>query len=79
MDPYESHDFGFGVPKAIRWPNLQIEGFVFVFPSRSKLKGYSSDEGVEVCICLEETCQTRLMGDEQLLRFAAPRGISEST
>ncbi|KAK7947843.1 uncharacterized protein PG986_008729 [Apiospora aurea] len=83
MTPYEQHDFGFGLPKAMRWPHPQFEGYVFVLPSRAAVKknansgaGGDNDEGLEVCVCLEESCHDRLLQDPELLRFARPRGLN---
>jgi hypothetical protein len=75
MTAYETHDFGFGLPKALRWPSPQFEGFVFLYPSRAGVKEGegAEDEGIEVCVCLEESCHERLMRDEVLLGFAEPR------
>ncbi|KAK8076976.1 hypothetical protein PG996_003146 [Apiospora saccharicola] len=87
MTPYERHDFGFGLPKAMRWPHPQFEGYVFVLPSRAAVKktknsngvaGRSedeNDEGLEICVCLEESCHDRLLRDAELLKFAQPRGL----
>jgi hypothetical protein len=74
MNVYQKHDFGFGVAKAIRFPDPQFEGYVFVYPSRAGVKENAVDEGVEVCVCLEKGCHDRLMKDEELLKFAQPRG-----
>ncbi|KAF1944038.1 hypothetical protein EJ02DRAFT_399503 [Clathrospora elynae] len=74
MKSYERHDFGFGCPKALRWPCPQFEGFVFVYPSRAAQKLSSEDEGIEVCVCLEESCMQKLLQDEELLKYAHPRG-----
>lgn len=74
MKAYERHDFGFGYPKALRWPSPPFEGFVFFYPSRAAQKHPSDDEGVEVCICLEESCMGRLLKDEVMLKYAHPRG-----
>jgi hypothetical protein len=71
---YERHDFGFGVAMAIRFPDPQFEGYVFVYPSRAGVKKDALDEGIEVCICLEKTCHDRLMQDGELLKYAQPRG-----
>jgi len=72
MTSYTSHDFGFGLPKAVRFPKPDWEGYVFVYPQRIK---DDSDEGFECCVLLEKGCQERLMKDEELLAFAAPRGL----
>jgi hypothetical protein len=74
MNVYQKHDFGFGIAKAIRFPDPQFEGYVFVYPSRARVKENAVDEGIEVCICLEKGCHDRLMKDEELLRYAQPRG-----
>ncbi|KAI3400416.1 hypothetical protein diail_3037 [Diaporthe ilicicola] len=72
MKSYEEHDFGFGRPAALRWPHPQFEGFFFVLPTRTT-KG-NPDEGLEICLGLEESCYPRLQTDEELLRFAEERG-----
>ncbi|KAL1860420.1 hypothetical protein Daus18300_009193 [Diaporthe australafricana] len=72
MKSYEEHDFGFGRPAALRWPHPQFEGFFFVLPTRTT-KG-NPDEGLEICLGLEETCYPRLQTDEEFLRFAEERG-----
>ncbi|KAH7067260.1 transferase family-domain-containing protein [Paraphoma chrysanthemicola] len=74
MSAYEKHDFGFGCPKALRWPNPQHDGFVFVFPSRAAQMPAAADEGIELCVCLEKSCMERLMKDEMLLTYAELRG-----
>jgi hypothetical protein len=60
MNVYQQHDFGFGIAKAIRFPDPQFEGYVFVYPSRADVKENAVDEGIEVCICLEKGCHDRL-------------------
>ncbi|KAM5361646.1 hypothetical protein ACJA88_014383 [Fusarium oxysporum] len=75
MTAYEAHDFGFGLPKALRWPSPAFEGFVLLYPSRAEANDATDDEGVEVCVCLEESCQRRLMNDQVLLEYAQPRGL----
>jgi hypothetical protein len=75
MTPYERHDFGFGLPKALRWPHPQFEGYVFVLPSRASVKPVGFDEGIEVIVCLEESCHDRLLKDTELLQYAQPRGL----
>lgn len=72
MTNYTSHDFGFGLPQAIRFPKPDWEGFVFVYPRRVK---DDPEEGIECCVCLEDECQKRLMADEEILEFASPRGL----
>lgn len=74
MKAYEKHDFGFGCPKALRCPSPQYDGFVFVYPSRAAQKMASEDEGIEVCVCLEQSCMQRLLNDEAFLSYAEPRG-----
>lgn len=69
---YDEHDFGFGLPAALRWPHPQFEGFFFVLPTRSS-KG-NEDEGYEIMLGLEESCYARLETDEELLRYAEQRG-----
>ena len=75
MQCYEKHDFGFGITKAVRFPCPAFEGYCFVYPSRAGVKENAADEGFEVCVCVEKGCQERLMGDEELLTYAAPRGL----
>jgi hypothetical protein len=74
MNVYQKHDFRFGIARAIRFPDPQFEGYVFVYPSRAGIKENAIDEGIEVCVCLEKDCHDRLMRDEELLRYAQPRG-----
>ncbi|EFX05496.1 trichothecene 3-o-acetyltransferase [Grosmannia clavigera kw1407] len=74
MSAYSQHDFGFGLPSALRWPSPAMDGFVFLYPSRAATPGADPDEGVELCVCLETSCQQRLLKDEQVLQFAHPRG-----
>ncbi|CAN8097805.1 unnamed protein product [Discula destructiva] len=74
MKSYETHDFGFGKPAALRWPDPQFEGFFFVLPTRTTKKG-SDDEGLEIMLGLEESCYGRFEQDEELLQFAEQRGI----
>ncbi|RSM19443.1 hypothetical protein CDV31_001603 [Fusarium ambrosium] len=74
MTAYEAHDFGFGLPKALRWPNPGFEGFVLLYPSRAGSVDAADDEGIEVCVCLEESCHKRLLEDQALLEYAQPRG-----
>ncbi|CAG5174997.1 uncharacterized protein ALTATR162_LOCUS7922 [Alternaria atra] len=74
MNVYRKHDFGFGIARAIRFPDPQFEGYVFVYPSRADVKENAIDEGVEVCVCLEKGCHDRLMKDQELLRYPQPRG-----
>lgn len=70
---YENKNFGFGAPKSMRFPSPAFEGYVFVYPHR---QGSSDpDEGIEVCVCLEQSCQDRLALDEELKEFAQPRGL----
>ena len=76
MNVYQQHDFGFGIARAIRFPNPQFEGYVFVYPSRADVKENADDEGIEVCVCLEEGCHDRLAQDKELLTYAQPRGNS---
>jgi hypothetical protein len=74
MNVYQQHDFGFGIARAIRFPDPQFEGYVFVYPSRADVKEGAVDEGIEVCVCLEKGCHNRLAQDEELLAYAQPRG-----
>lgn len=71
MRAYVAHDFGFGLPRALRWPNPSWDGYVFLFPSRAHLVG--GDEGLEVCLCLEKKTADGLMADEVMLKYASPR------
>ncbi|KAF2254934.1 hypothetical protein BU26DRAFT_148161 [Trematosphaeria pertusa] len=72
MSGYTTQDFGFGLPRAIRWPKPNVEGYVFVFPERPK---EDPEEGVELCVVLETSCMDRLLGDEELGKYAVPRGM----
>lgn len=74
MSAYTKHDFGFGLPSALRWPSPAMDGFVFIYPSRAGARGADPDEGVELCVCLEASCQQRLLKDLQVLEYAQPRG-----
>ncbi|QGA12495.1 hypothetical protein EYB26_000139 [Talaromyces marneffei] len=74
MAAYEKHDFGFGLPSALRWPSPPFDGFVFLYPSRADMKDAKPGEGIEVCVCLEQSCHERLMKDTVLLQYAHPRG-----
>jgi hypothetical protein len=74
MHCYQKHDFGLGLAKAVRFPCPAFEGYCFVYPSRVAVKEGAEDEGFEACICLEKSCQERLMKDEELLAYAQPRG-----
>jgi hypothetical protein len=76
MNVYQQHDFGFGIARAIRFPDPQFEGYVFVYPSRADVKENAVDEGIEVCVCLEKSCHDRLAQDKELLTYAQPRGNS---
>lgn len=80
MKSYHTHDYGFGKPRALRWPNPQFEGFFFVLPSRKGVRvgrgaEVDADEGIEICLGLEESCYPRFETDEELLRYAEPRGV----
>lgn len=80
MKSYHTHDYGFGKPKALRWPHPQFEGFFFVLPTRKGVRvgrgdEVDADEGIEVCLGLEESCYPRFETDEELLRYAEPRGL----
>jgi len=75
MNVYKKHNFGFGVARAVRFPDPQFEGYVFVYPSRAEVKEDACDEGIEVCVCLEKSCHDRLMQDKELLEYAQPRGV----
>lgn len=74
LSAYSRHDFGFGLPSALRWPSPAMDGFVFLYPSRAGAPGADLDEGVELCVCLEASCQERLLKDAQVLEFSSPRG-----
>lgn len=69
----QSQDFGFGAPKALRFPSPTFPDYVFVYPHRQL--SLDSGEGIEVCVCLERSCQDRLLLDEELQDFAQPRGV----
>jgi hypothetical protein len=75
MSSYERHDFGFGLPRALRWPRPAFDGFLFLYPSRAGVKAGGVDEGIEVSVSLEQSCQERLIKDEVLLAYAEPRGL----
>ncbi|KAJ6500785.1 transferase family-domain-containing protein [Mycena sanguinolenta] len=75
MNPYTSHDFGFGLPSGFRWPQMGLESFLFLLPSRATVKGKGPDEGLEVTLGMEESCFPRLEKDEELLAFCEQRGL----
>lgn len=70
---YVTHDFGVVTPAALRWPDPQFEGMIFVFPERTAKKG-SADEGLEASLTLKESCYERLEQDKELALFAEQRG-----
>ncbi|KAF2137756.1 uncharacterized protein K452DRAFT_321603 [Aplosporella prunicola CBS 121167] len=69
---YQDLDFGFGLPKALRSPKPNWDGYIFVLPRRVK---DDPEEGIETCICLEKSCMERLFKDEELSKYAKPRGL----
>ena len=70
---YRQHDFGFGLPRAIRWPKPLVE-YAYIFPTRRGIPGADADEGIEVCVALEKGCTERMLQDNMLRWFAEPRG-----
>ncbi|KAK8244714.1 transferase family-domain-containing protein [Phyllosticta capitalensis] len=72
MSTYQEHDFGFGLPKAVRWPNTPLDGFLFRYPRRPK---DDPTEGFELGVFLETSCMERLIADEELAKYAHPRGL----
>ncbi|KAF4302868.1 putative trichothecene 3-o-acetyltransferase [Botryosphaeria dothidea] len=74
MTGYTTGDFGFGLPAALRRPRPTVDGYIFMYPKRPKKVG-NEEEGTEVCVCLESSCMERLLKDEELARFAKPRGL----
>ncbi|KAJ4287822.1 hypothetical protein N0V90_012526 [Kalmusia sp. IMI 367209] len=70
---YKQHDFGFGLPRAIRWPRPLVE-YVYIFPTRRGVEGADADEGIEVCVALEAGCAKRMLNDPMLKWYANPRG-----
>lgn len=74
MTAYERADFGFGLPRALRRPRPTVDGYIFMYPRRPKKVG-AEEEGIEVCVCLESSCMERLLKDQELLKFAHPRGL----
>ncbi|KAK8118178.1 uncharacterized protein PG998_006459 [Apiospora kogelbergensis] len=75
MRPYETHDFGFGLPAAFRWPQMGFESFFFMLPSRAGQKGRGDEEGVEVTFGIEAGCFARMERDEELLMYCEQRGL----
>lgn len=69
---YTRHDFGFGVPKALRSSFQTFGNFAIFLPSRACQVG--GDEGLEVNLCLETASAGRLMDDELMLKYAELRG-----
>ncbi|KAK8255659.1 hypothetical protein IWZ00DRAFT_485556 [Phyllosticta capitalensis] len=72
MSTYQEHDFGFGLPKAVRWPNTPLDGFLFRYPRRPK---DDPTEGFELGVFLETSCMERLMADKELAKYTHPRGL----
>ncbi|KAK8167647.1 hypothetical protein IWX90DRAFT_134149 [Phyllosticta citrichinensis] len=72
MTAYQEHDFGFGLPKALRWPKPLYDGFIIIYPHRPK---GDPQEGVELSITLETSCMERLLADKELAQYAHPRGV----
>ncbi|KAL5585904.1 hypothetical protein FOBRF1_015774 [Fusarium oxysporum] len=72
MTAYETHDFGFGLPKALRWPSPAFEGFVLLYPSRAEANDATGDEGVEVD-CIDRPCARVL----EKTKAYARRGVIE--
>ncbi|PSR79900.1 trichothecene 3-o-acetyltransferase [Coniella lustricola] len=75
MKSYQAHDFGFGVPAALRWPLPSFEGFFFMYPTRAGVGSARDDEGIEVCFGLEESCFAELEKDEEFAKYAEQRGL----
>ncbi|KAI8168882.1 Trichothecene 3-O-acetyltransferase TRI101 [Colletotrichum sp. SAR 10_70] len=73
LSAHQTWDFGFGTPKAIRWPKPDLDGFVFYFPSRN---AGDPDEGVEMVVCLEDSAMQKLLKDQEWLRFETLIGLS---
>ncbi|KAK2767172.1 trichothecene 3-o-acetyltransferase [Colletotrichum kahawae] len=71
LSAHQTWDFGFGTPKAIRWPKPDLDGFVFYFPVRNT---GDPDEGVEVVVCLEDSAMQRLLDDQEWLTYAVAKG-----
>ncbi|KAI8271370.1 Trichothecene 3-O-acetyltransferase TRI101 [Colletotrichum sp. SAR11_240] len=71
LSAHQTWDFGFGTPKAIRWPKPDIDGFVFYFPARNT---GDPDEGVELVVCLEDSAMQRLLKDQEWLNYAVAKG-----
>ncbi|KAF0330739.1 hypothetical protein GQ607_002143 [Colletotrichum asianum] len=71
LSAHQTWDFGFGTPKAIRWPKPDIDGFVFYFPARNT---GDPDEGVQLVVCLEDSAMQRLLKDQEWLNYAVARG-----
>ncbi|KAH8651277.1 transferase family-domain-containing protein [Xylariales sp. PMI_506] len=75
MKSYQTHDYGFGGPAAVRWPHPGFEGFFFVLPTRAGVRNAGPDEGLEVCFGLEESCYAELEKDEEFSQYAEQRGM----
>lgn len=75
MQPYISHDYGFGLPTGFRWPQMAFESFFFMLPSRANNKGAGPDEGFEVTFSVEESCFPSVAADEELLAYCEQRGL----
>lgn len=75
MKSYQKHDFGFGRPAALRWPNPGFEGFFFVLPTRAGVRNAGENEGIEVMFGLEENCFAALEKDPEFTHYAEQRGL----
>ncbi|KAF4337276.1 trichothecene 3-o-acetyltransferase [Fusarium beomiforme] len=57
---YQSHNFGFGKPAALRWPHPNFEGFFFVLHSRAGVGNQA---------------KMRLEKDEEFAKYAEQKGL----
>ncbi|KAM5364479.1 hypothetical protein ACJZ2D_011470 [Fusarium nematophilum] len=71
LTAHKTWDFGLGTPAAVRWPKLDLNGFVFYFPFRET---DDEDQGIELVVCLEDRTMQRHLKDEEWLSYAVARG-----
>lgn len=76
MKRYDTRGFGFRLSTGFRWPQMGVESFFFMLPSRSGLTQSIADEGIEVTFSIEESCFPRLEQDDRLLLFVTTRRVT---
>lgn len=74
MRPCENHDFDFGLRTGLHWPEMGVENFFFLLPSRAATGARTGeaelypDEGLEVTFGMEKSCFARHEKDDELLQ-----------